>query len=112
MNFQYPFKLSGKITEDWSKVTNSQWKKMLPKNWTDKGFHFYNRIKTRGPKAGIQTPSDFESYFTNGILSLDHGNRYKVRTTIINGNSEHLTFFYDYNKTKKQCELVTTSYEA
>jgi hypothetical protein len=85
---------------------------MLPKHWTDNGFHFYNRIKNRGPKAGLNSPSDFETAFKNGILGKDSGDRYKVRTTILNDEGKHLTFFYDYNATNKQCEMVTVSYVA
>lgn len=111
MKLQYPFKLSGKTDEIWKKVTDNEWHNMLPKHWNDKGFHFYSRIKKRGPKAGVNTPGDLDSEINNGTVSHVQGERYRIKTNIVNDGGSHFTIFYDYNEEKKQCELVTCSYE-
>ncbi len=111
MPLQFPFKLSGNTNLLWSQVTNNEWKSMLPEHWTDKGFHFYKRIRKRGPEAGINTPSDLNSEMNNGRVAHDHGDRYKVTTNIVNSDGKHFTIFYDYDDQKELCELVTCSYE-
>lgn len=111
MNLPYPFVLSGKTDELWSKVSNNKWNKMLSKHWIDKGFHFYERIRNRGPEAGINTPSDLESAIRSGTVSRVINQRFRIVIPIVNSKGEHFTVFYDYNKSKSICELVTCSYE-
>lgn len=110
MQIQYPFRLSGKINNFWSQVTNNQWKNMLPKHWTDKGFHFYNRIVNRGPKVGINTPADLSSEINNGTVVHDAGARFKILTNILSDKGQRFTIFYDFDHKKKQCQLVTCSF--
>jgi hypothetical protein len=107
---QFPFRLSGKTSNLWRQITNNQWQNMLPKNWTDNGFHFYSRIKDRGPEAGINTPFDLQSEMMNGTVSLVNGIRYQVRTNIVNSTGQHFTIFYDFDARQKMCQLVTCSY--
>jgi hypothetical protein len=108
---QYPFKLSGKTDKLWREITNNEWNNMLPKHWIDKGFHFYKRIKERGPKVGINSPSDLSSEINNGSVSQDHGIRFRITTSIVSEKGLHFTIFYDFNEKKKLCELVTCSFE-
>ncbi len=83
---------------------------MLPEQWTDKGFHFYSRVKRRGPDAGINTPSDLESEIRSGTDLEDpiQPNRHQIRLPITNSNGQHLKVVYDFNN--GQCELVTLTY--
>ena len=110
MKLQQPFTLSGKIDNLWKQVTNNQWNNMLSRNWTDKGFHFYERIRDRGPDAGINTPSDLESEIMKGTVSRVRANRYKISLMILNSSGQHFTVFYDYDSKRGVCQLVTCSY--
>lgn len=107
------FKLSGKIDQPWSQVTNNQWNNMLPKGWVDKGFHFYSRIRERGPADGINTPSDLESEIMKRVADQSAGspNRWEYVLPIKNSSGASLKVIYDYDgKSTSNCELVTLSY--
>jgi hypothetical protein len=106
----YPFRLRGKIDKLWKQVTDSEWKNMLSEHWTDNGFHFYSRIRERGPQSGISTPSDLESEIMKGTVEGAGGNRYRIKLLVVNNKGEHLYVFYDYDSSKKRCELVTCTY--
>ncbi|WP_296992876.1 hypothetical protein [Thalassospira sp. UBA1131] len=107
------FSLSGSNVDNaWKQVTNSQWSNMLPMIWQDKGFHFYARVRERGPNAGIQTPSDLESEIRRGTATTTTtANRYQITLNIQNGSGSFMKVFYDYAGGKNaKCELVTLSY--
>lgn len=111
MPLKHPFKLSGKTTDPWAKVTNNQWNNMLSKNWCDNGFHFYSRIRERGPEAGIHSPSDLESEIRNGKVTYDQNTgRYSITMAITNGQGQHFTVLCDYDNAKDRHELVTCVY--
>lgn len=109
----YPFRLSGKIDQPWKQVTNSAWNKMLPPQWTDNGFHFYSRVRDRGPADGINTPSDLESEILKKVSEGPEGtpNRWQILLPLVNSKGANLRVIYDYDggKTSK-CQLVTLSY--
>ena len=107
------FKLSGDIDGSWSKTTSSAWSKMLPKQWVDKGFHFYSRVRERGPAAGIQTPSDLESEIRKASADQPTAtpNRRQIVLNIANDSGAKLRVIYDYaGKKTSKCELVTLTY--
>lgn len=111
----YPFTLRGaKVNDLWSQVTNNQWANMLPQGWVDKGFHFYSRVRSRGPADGINTPSDLESEIRKGTVYPDPTpgapNRYRIELQILNSAGTPLKVFYDYAGGKGKCELVTLSF--
>ncbi|WP_369980421.1 hypothetical protein [Xanthomonas bundabergensis] len=109
----YPFRLSGNIDQQWKQVTNSAWNKMLPRQWADNGFHFYSRVRDRGPADGINTPSDLESEILKKVREEPEGtpNRWQIVLPILNSKGANLRVIYDYDggKTSK-CQLVTLSY--
>lgn len=108
-------RLSGSgIDKPWSKVTNSAWKKMLPKGWTDNGFHFYSRVRQRGPESGITTPSDLESEILKKVgdqAAAPPAGRRAIVLPIKNTGGQSLRVLYDYagGRTSK-CELVTLTF--
>lgn len=114
----YPFKLSGsKVGSQWSQVTNSQWSQMLGKSgWVDKGYHFYSRMRSRGPAAGINTPSDLESEIIKGTaethFSPAHPNRYRIDLNIVSSSNpnQRLYVVYDYAGGSSKAELVTLTW--
>lgn len=109
----YAFKLSGSnIDKQWSQVTNSAWSKMLPAKWQDNGFHFYSRVRQRGPGDGINTPSDLESEVMKGTTQPEGTpDRWEILLPILNSRGQHLRVIYDYDGGKSsKCSLVTLSY--
>ncbi len=110
----YAFKLGGgKIDDPWKKVTDSEWSAMLPKGWQDKGFHFYSRIRERGPSEGIATPSDLESEIMKQTADLPEGtikNRRQIVLPIANAAGRNLRVIYDYAGGTDKCSLVTLTY--
>jgi len=109
----YPFSLSGNIDQQWKQVTNSAWNKMLPQQWTDNGFHFYSRVRERGPADGINTPSDLESEIRKKLREEPEGkpNRWQIVLPIVNSKGINLHVIYDYDGGKSsKCQLVTLSY--
>ncbi len=107
-----PFALSGKIDQPWRDVTNNQWNNMLPKGWIDKGFHFYDQVRERGPVNGVNTPSDLESEIRKSESRLlTPPNRWAFILPITNGQGAHLMAIYDYTGAKAgNCELVTFTF--
>jgi hypothetical protein len=105
-------KLSGSgIDKPWSKVTNSAWKKMLPKGWTDKGFHFYSRVRERGPRNGINTPSDLESEIMKKVRDQAAApGRRAIVLPIKNNRGQSLQVIYDYAGGRSKCGLVTLTF--
>lgn len=107
------FSLSGSTIDNlWNKVTSSQWSKMLPANWQDKGFHFYSRVRERGPDAGINTPSDLESEIRKGTPNPEGTpNRWQIELPIHSSGGQVLRVIYDYDGSKNaKCSLVTLTY--
>jgi hypothetical protein len=108
------FKLrGGKIDNPWKKTTSSAWAKMLPIGWVDNGFHFYSRIRSRGPGDGINTPSDLESEIMKKTADQPEGrpNRREILLPIQNSKGQKLRVIYDYTgKKTAKCQLVTLSY--
>jgi len=107
------FNLSGKKDQYWSQVTNNAWGKMLPKGWVDNGFHFYSQVRSRGPSAGINTPSDLESNVMKQVSAgpEGHPNRWQILLPIKNSANKNLRVIYDYDrKANSKCKLVTLSY--
>jgi hypothetical protein len=111
---QYPFRLRGsKVNNYWQEVTNNQWNQMLPDTWIDNGFHFYSRVRKRGPELGINTPSDLESEILKGTVQADGGNvenRYAIVLPIQNSNGDNLRVVYDYDQQRQRCKLVTLTF--
>ena len=114
------FSLSGSaIDNTWKKTTPSAWSKMLPKGWVDKGNHFYERARDRGPKQGINTPSDLETEIRKAVKDVKDTSKDapKYRRDLIlplqNSKGKALMVVYDYDKTNKtaKCELVTLTFE-
>lgn len=107
-----PFRLSGKIDQLWKSVTNNQWNNMLPKGWIDKGFHFYDQVRERGPVNGVNTPSDLESEILKAEDRLITApNRWAFILPITNSQGAHLMAIYDYTgKQGANCELVTFTF--
>jgi hypothetical protein len=110
------FRLSGSaIDKQWSKVTTSAWLKMLPKGWTDKGFHFYSQVRRRGPDGGIGSPSDLESEIVKKLsdqAAPPPASRRAIVLPIQDYDGKSVKVFYDYagGKTSK-CELVTITFK-
>ena len=109
------FRLSGSnVGKSWSEVTNSAWSGMLPRGWVDKGFHFYSRMRERGPENGITTPSELESEINRRISDrAARGSRVRRQITlnIKNKKNESLKIIYDYaGRRTSKCELVTMSF--
>ncbi|CAM3460907.1 hypothetical protein [Thalassospira profundimaris] len=107
------FSLSGSNVDNlWKQVTNNQWSKMLPIIWQDNGFHFYARVRERGPDAGINTPSDLESEIRRGTPSAEGTpNRWQITLPVTSSTGRSLRVIYDYAGGKNaKCELVTLSY--
>ncbi|KVK97917.1 hypothetical protein [Burkholderia territorii] len=112
-----PFALSGNTDLPWKEVTTNQWRNMLPRGWTDNGFHFYSRVRSRGPENGINTPSDLESEIRKQVSDEPAGggnpNRRTITLPIVNGKGQHLLAIYDYDgRSTSKCELVTLTYPA
>ena len=112
-----PFVLTGNTDLLWKEVTNNQWRNMLPRGWTDNGFHFYSRVRSRGPENGINTPSDLESEIRKQSADEPAGgnnpNRRAITLPILNSKGQHLLVIYDYDgKSTSKCELVTLTYPA
>ncbi|TRX74066.1 hypothetical protein [Pseudomonas mangiferae] len=109
----YAFTLSGKTDQLWKQVTNSAWKSMLgTSGWTDNGFHFYSRVRERGPESGINTPSDLESEIRKKVRDTPlTGNRHEIVLPITSSSGQPLKVLYDYDGGKaSKCELVTLTY--
>jgi len=112
----YAFKLRGSgIDKLWKQTTNNQWAKMLPAAWQDKGFHFYSRIRERGPAVGINTPSDFESEMLKQVRDEATTNPPTQRRQIVlpmaDSKGKHLKVIYDYAGGKRAtCQLVTLTF--
>ncbi len=110
----YKFTLSGKTTEFWKSVTPSAWSKMLPANWTDNGYHFYQRAKQRGPEDGINSPSDLESEIMKKVADKSAGSQPQRRQIVLpikNSKGANLRVIYDYaGGATSKCQLVTLSY--
>lgn len=108
------FKLSGSgINKLWKETTNTAWSKMLPKGWDDNGFHFYSQVRDRGPKLGIDTPSDLESEILKQVRDEPEGhpNRRQIVLPIKNDKSANLRVIYDYTgKKNATCQLVTLTF--
>lgn len=109
------FRLSGSnVDQTWRNVTNSAWSNMLPQGWVDKGFHFYSRVRERGPEGGIGSPSDLESEINKKVSDRAvRGSRTRRQITlnIKNGSGESLKIFYDYaGRRTSKCELVTMTW--
>ncbi|UEP49176.1 hypothetical protein [Burkholderia ambifaria] len=109
--------MSGNTDLLWKEVTNNQWRNMLPRGWTDNGFHFYSRVRSRGPENGINTPSDLESEIRKQSSDEPAGgtnpNRRAITLPILNSKGQHLLVIYDYDgKSTSKCELVTLTYPA
>ncbi|WP_412776851.1 hypothetical protein [Thalassospira lucentensis] len=107
------FSLSGSVADQfWNNVTPNQWAKMLSANWQDNGFHFYGRVRQRGPDAGINTPSDLESEIRKGTPKPEGTpNRWQINLPILSSGGQPLRVIYDYDGSKNaKCSLVTLSY--
>ena len=81
-------------------------------NWQDNGFHFYGRVRQRGPDAGINTPSDLESEIRKGTPKPEGTpNRWQINLPILSSGGQPLRVIYDYDGRKNsKCSLVTLSY--
>lgn len=108
------FRLSGSgIVNPWSKTTNTAWSKMLPIGWVDNGFHFYSQARSRGPAAGMDTPSDLEDEIRRQVADQPEGhpNRRQIVLNIANKAGQKLRVVYDYDgKKTSKCQLVTLTY--
>jgi hypothetical protein len=113
------FKLRGSDkSKQWSQLTNNQWANMLPSNWEDKGFHFYSRIRERGPSFGINTPADLELEMNKGQVVKDTsgrktrgGTRYRMTLNVKGSDGKNVIIVYDVNSKSKKIEFVTLSLE-
>ncbi len=111
----YPFSLSGNIEQDWKQVTNSAWKAMLgTSGWTDNGFHFYSRVRERGPESGINTPSDLETEIRKKVRDTPvegSNNRRSLVLPLKNASGQSLRVLYDYDGGRaSKCQLVTLTF--
>jgi hypothetical protein len=110
MRLPYPFSLSGSAQAKlWRDVTNNEWQNLLPPHWKDKGFHFYRRVRQRGPDAGINTPADLELEINKGTVSPDQGLSFAISLSIVDSSGKHMKIFYELRS--KQCELVTMTFK-
>ena len=115
------FKLSGNTDLSWNKVTSNAWGNMLPTGWEDQKFHFYSQIRDRGPKNGINTPSDLETEIRKEIadvpapLETKPNRRRKVLPIQVSGGKggtgKYASVYYDYDGGKSPCILVTFSFD-
>ena len=113
MKLQFPFNLYGSSVDKlWRDITPNKWNDSLSEHWTDRGFHFFSQVRERGPKNGINTPSDLESEILKGIVKAfpEIQDRFQIVLPIINSTVANLCVFYDYDKQKKLCQLVTISF--
>lgn len=106
------FRLHGSgVDKLWRQTTPSAWQDMLPRGWVDKGFHFYARVRERGPHVGINTPSDLESEIRKASNDVPiGGNRREILLNIVNDSGRKMKVIYDYAGKKKPCELVTLTF--
>jgi hypothetical protein len=100
------FQLTGNVDLPWKDITlNNSNRKILPKQWIDKGGHFLLRMKERGDEVGILTPSDLHSFLlgTKAILEDKDKGRWKLQQ---NMGGKAASVHFDAKKASK-CELAS-----
>ena len=97
-----------KVVTPWSRITFNQFSRMIYPRWRSTG-HFFRQIQDRGPRIGINTPGDLESYMNSGRSYLRRDGRYIVRLNLLNRSGAAATIVYEKSR-DGVCTFITMTY--